>query len=579
MNKKTTSEPGLFVVFEGIDGSGKTTISNRVAQALRQRGLIVEHLREGGSFASSVTQGIRDFCRDARNLALVPRAELLLYVAREAQLLEEALLPARERADIVIADRYFYTAEVLARAGRNLPEEVVRPILDAAAAGHWPDLVLLIDSDPSVARGRRKVAKILSPDRRPGSRKGLTGGGLQQRLAEGYREIAAGDPARWLRIDNSEADLEQVIATVMEAIDRARTRQPLAAATHVGGAPSPTPANDVAEIGSPSAALAALLEWVDRRATREPLLAAYVLAGMSGEGVDERRLALAARAPKVIARGLRGLSDAVSWQLRRMLLEAAPQEVAASLVDQAAEAPAAWELRELLASDAPSEVALSLTGLDDQTAWALRDELAVRAPDAVMVSLALLDNPRAWGLRERWIAQRGGLETALAGYFGARAAVRSVTGVGGPRAWAIRKAARAAAPVPTLASLQGLGDEKSWQWRERALARAPKPVLSTIAGLDEERAWVMRLSTAPRCREALDSMIGLDGHLAWEIRESCLETWPSNVIKSLGVLVSGAQGEDMLRRALAHSPRGISLIKQAAIVATGASLSRAVLAA
>jgi hypothetical protein len=89
----------------------------------------------------------------------------------------------------------------------------------------------------------------------------------------------------------------------------------------------------------------------------------------------------------------------------------------------------------------------------------------------------------------------------------------------------------------------------------------------------------MRLATAPRCREALDSMIGLDGHLAWEIRESCLETWPSNVIKSLGVLVSGAQGEEMLRRALARSPRGISLIKQAAIVATGASLSRAVLAA
>ena len=62
----------MFIVFEGIDGSGKTTISNRVAKALRERGLTVEHLREEGAFASSVTQGIRDFCRDARNLALVP---------------------------------------------------------------------------------------------------------------------------------------------------------------------------------------------------------------------------------------------------------------------------------------------------------------------------------------------------------------------------------------------------------------------------------------------------------------------------------------------------------------------------
>ena len=74
--------PGMFIVFEGIDGSGKTTISNRVAKALRARGLRVEHAREGGRFVSSVTQAIRDMCRDARNLAMVPRAELLLYVAR-----------------------------------------------------------------------------------------------------------------------------------------------------------------------------------------------------------------------------------------------------------------------------------------------------------------------------------------------------------------------------------------------------------------------------------------------------------------------------------------------------------------
>ena len=52
----------MFVVFEGIDGSGKTTISNRVAK-VRERGLKVEHLREEGAFASKVTQGIRDFCR------------------------------------------------------------------------------------------------------------------------------------------------------------------------------------------------------------------------------------------------------------------------------------------------------------------------------------------------------------------------------------------------------------------------------------------------------------------------------------------------------------------------------------
>ena len=67
-------QTGMFIAFEGIDGSGKTTLSNRVAATLRERGLTVEHAREGGLFASRVTQAIRDLCRDARNLALVPRA-------------------------------------------------------------------------------------------------------------------------------------------------------------------------------------------------------------------------------------------------------------------------------------------------------------------------------------------------------------------------------------------------------------------------------------------------------------------------------------------------------------------------
>ena len=168
----------------------------------------------------------------------------------------------------------------------------------------------------------------------------------------------------------------------------------------------PTPANgarrpgndNAAPITTAEAALAAFLGWVDERAQREPTLAAYVLAGLSGQGIDERRTALAARVPRVIARGLRGLSDGVSWRLRRSLIEAAPHEVAMSLTDQAAEAPSAWTLRELLAEAAPAEVAASLRGLDDETAWALRDQLYDRVPDAVLASLGLLDKPAGLAL-------------------------------------------------------------------------------------------------------------------------------------------------------------------------------------
>jgi dTMP kinase len=572
----------MFVIFEGIDGSGKTTISNLVAAALRERGLVVEHVREGGAFASGVTQRIRDFCRDARNLALAPRAEFLMYVARDVQLREEVLEPALGRADVVIADRYLYTAEVLARAGRGLDDQVIGPVLTCAADGLWPDVAVLIDVDPSVARGRRKVAKILSTDTRPASRKGLAGSGMQLRLREAYQAVAAREPERWVVIDNSDQVLADVVARLVTLVERALSMGPATAvreARAAGGDGQATAGREPVGVDSPRQALAAFVDWVDRRAVREPALAAYTLAGLAGPEVDDRRLALAEAAPRVIARGLRGLDDQMSWRLRRSLLERAPEEVALSLSDAAGVTPEAWRLREMLSAVAPAEVAQSLHGLDDDAAWTMRAWLYERAPDAVIASLALVRSPRAEELRERWIAERGGLEPAVARYEPARAAAKSVTALDEERAWKIRSAARQAAPIPALLSLKGMSDERTWRWRQRALARAPKPVLATIAGSLDPRAWAIRAAMAPRCREALDSMIGLADPCAWEIREACLDLWPSTTIKSLGPLVGEPRGQEMLAEALSRHADVLSLLKHAAHLVMTGRLARRVLAA
>ena len=127
----------MFVVFEGIDGSGKTVLSTRVARALRAAGLRVEHVREGGTFCSPIVQRIRELGRDARNLMLAPHAELLFYAAREAQLQAEVTQPALSRADVVIADRYFYSAEVLAIHGRGMDPTTVRAMVNAASGAPW----------------------------------------------------------------------------------------------------------------------------------------------------------------------------------------------------------------------------------------------------------------------------------------------------------------------------------------------------------------------------------------------------------------------------------------------------------
>jgi dTMP kinase len=223
-----------------------------------------------------------------------------------------------------------------------------------------------------------------------------------------------------------------------------------------------------------------------------------------------------------------------------------------------------------LAETAPADVAASLQGLDHDAAWSMRERLWPLAPDAVMLSLSQVPGARADQLRERWLAQRGGPDgRGLRGYEGARAACRGITGLDDEGAWAIRQAAFEAAPVATIESLYGMASERAWAWRQRHLERAPKAVLSTLAGLDDARAWQMRQAMAPRCREALDSMLGSDHPIAWEIREACLDLWVSSTVKSLGGLVDEPRGQALLARALERHADNLSLLKQASAAVLG----------
>jgi dTMP kinase len=258
----------MFVVFEGIDGSGKTAVSNQVAAALRARGLPVRHVRADGRYASRVSEAIRDLGRDARHLELVPAAEMLLYVARDVQLIEQLVKPALRDGDIVIADRFLYTAQVLARHGRHLPAAYTDPILSAAAGGIVPDLVVLCDVDPALARARRKSAKLAAADRRPPARKGLAGVGLQHRIRRGYLALAESAPERWAVVDN-DAPLEEVVAGVTDLVDAVRGA---GLGSALGQFPSRGPRRGQGTSGrvsTPHEALELFLRRVDRYSVRE----------------------------------------------------------------------------------------------------------------------------------------------------------------------------------------------------------------------------------------------------------------------------------------------------------------------
>ena len=555
----------MFVVFEGIDGGGKTTLSNLVAGLLRERGLAVEHVREGGKFASNVTQAMRELGRDARNLALTPRAELMLYLTREVQLLEEATRPALARADVVIADRYVYTAETLAVHGRGMSPHEVTPVVTAAANGLVPELVVLVDVDPHVARARRRVSKIITPDDKPPSRKGLAGTALQHRLRDGYLALAAREPERWIVVDNTEADLQAMAVALADAVVDARQHGVPAARARMAHPPSPPALVG----GDPVAARAALLAWVDRRAEREPGLAAYFLDGVVGPEFDARRRALAPRAPAVVAAALRWLDDAAAWQLRHQLASVAPGQIARSLASPAAAHPDAPALLRALIAAAPLEASAALWGRDDELAWQLRARLP---SDLVIRSLGNVAGDRAWALRDQWIAAHGGLER-IDDVATATLACESVEGVGDDRAWAVRKAMREVAPVAALDSLYLVTDDRSWKWRDRDLDRAPKTVMRTIGQSTDPRAWALRDRVAARCEETLDSIVGLDAEEAWRIRAAQLPTWPWAVVKSLGPLAATERGRALVATALARWPTNVALWRLALIVDARGSMS------
>jgi len=555
----------MLVVFEGIDGSGKTTLSNLVAGALRARGLPVRHIRADGKYASTVSEAIRDLGRDARNLDLVPQAELLLYVARDVQLLEQVVRPALRQGDIVIADRFLYTAEVLGRSGRHLPAAYTAPILAAAAGDIVPDLVVLCDVDPALARARRKAAKLVAADRRPPARKGLAGVGLQHRLRRGYLDLANAGRERWAVVDN-DGRLEDTVALVTALVDGAqRDGVPRALERFRADVEGRRAQRRALTPETPADALAVFLERVDAYAEHEPRVAAHLLGGLAGPAIDERRRALAARVPEAVLAGLTGQDDPVSWALRRALQPEHTRAVAATLLGLPSGNLPAEALRLALEDVAPTEVAMSLQSVDGAEATAMRARLFERAPDAVMASLARLASADAWSLRARWLARRHA--TLADNYPAALAAALSVTGLEDDRAWTIRDQVQPAAPVAALASLEGVVTPAAWRWRDTYLARAPKVVMATLAGVRHQNAWPMRNAVAADCKEALDSITGLDDPEAWTLRETHADDWPSTTVKSLGALSQAGRGAALIARQLRSHSNSLSLLKHTAAVA------------
>ena len=183
---------GLFITFEGGDGSGKSTQAGLLAQWLTEQGRTVVRTREPGG--SDVGVEIRNLVLHHRG-HIDPRAEALLYAADRAQHIATVVRPALDRGDVVIQDRYFDSSVAYQGAGRVLDAKEIRDLSLWATESLLPDVTVLLDLDENVARTRLDAAD------KPFDRLENEKAEFHSRVRAGFLALAKAEPKRFLVLD------------------------------------------------------------------------------------------------------------------------------------------------------------------------------------------------------------------------------------------------------------------------------------------------------------------------------------------------------------------------------------------
>lgn len=199
---------GSFIVFDGPDGSGKSTQFRRFADFCSTRGVTVTEVREPGG--TSIGEHIRAVLLDPANDSMAMRCEMLLYMASRAQLFEERILPALARGELVLADRF--TSSTLAYQGTagGLAFADILAVGKVATGNRWPDLTVIFDVDERTAASR--LSPLLDRIEQRGAE-------FHRRVRDGYLQQVRDFPERYRTVDASRSP-DEVFGELLGTVER-----------------------------------------------------------------------------------------------------------------------------------------------------------------------------------------------------------------------------------------------------------------------------------------------------------------------------------------------------------------------
>ncbi len=206
---------GLFITFEGPDGSGKSSVINQIYRyLLKKYPNKVVRTREPGGTNNPIAEDIRNIILNKLDYKIIPITEAMLFAASRAQHIHDYIMPHLNNNEIVLCDRFVHSSFIYQGVARGLGQERVKDLNDHALEGLWPDLTLVLMVRPSV--GLKRISKNNQREFNRLDREELS---LHQKVYRGYKQMIKKYPKGIVVID-AEKPFDDVVKAVKKAINK-----------------------------------------------------------------------------------------------------------------------------------------------------------------------------------------------------------------------------------------------------------------------------------------------------------------------------------------------------------------------